>query len=243
MKQRVGIKICGISEAETLKTALSHGARFVGFVHYPPSPRHVSFDVLSGLAKLVPAEIGRVGVLVNPDQALLQACRQADVFSHLQIHQVPNPARLAWIKEQTNLPLWQAVGVSTQADIAELSCYAAVAELLLFDAKPNPQASHPTGEIGGNESSISTPLPGGNASAISTPLPGGNGVRFDWRILQHLRSPLPWMLSGGLDEHNIRQAVEITGARLLDVSSGVEEAPGVKSALKIAAFLKAAHQL
>lgn len=208
----VQAKICGISTPETLDVALSNGASHIGFVHFAKSPRHIATDAARALGARCPAHVGRVLLLVNPHPA--DAARLADEAGAdiIQLHGEETPAQLAEIKALTGLELWKAIPVRNSADLATTAQWRGAADLLLYDAKP------PAG----------------------SDLPGGNGLRFDWTLLQGHRHALPWALSGGLDPANIAEAIRMTGASLVDVSSGVESSPGIKDVDKIAAFLKAA---
>ena len=203
-------KICGISTAAALDGALSGGASHIGFVFFPPSPRHLPFDRAAGLAARVPREVQRVGVFVDPDPYLLDAAIGAGSLDILQLHKT-DPAKVAAIRGRSGLPAWAAVAVKTRADLELANRYRGAADRILYDAKTPEDAA----------------------------LPGGMGVRFDWDLLQGFRHPLPWALSGGLDPANVGEAIARTGATLVDVSSGVESAPGTKDVDKIAAFLKA----
>jgi phosphoribosylanthranilate isomerase len=208
-------KICGLSTAPSLAAALDGGAAYVGFVHFAKSPRHLPLGDLLGMAQRVPSRVGRVAVLVDPDDALIDRLAASGALSALQLHGSEDPARVAAVKQRSRLAVWKGLGVRTSADISAAKAFMGAADLLLFDAKPP------------------TPAPG------ETALPGGNGLRFDWRLLDGLALPMPWALSGGLDPETVAEAVRATGARLVDVSSGVEDAPGLKSIAKIQAFLKA----
>lgn len=202
-------KICGLSTADTLDAAIGGGARHVGLVFFPPSPRNVSLEQAAALAQRVPGDVGRVGVFVDPDDALLDAAIAAGRLDTVQLHNSA-PARIAAIKARHRVKVWAAIAVRTGADIARADADAGAADLILFDAK----------------------TPEGAA------LPGGMGVRFDWALLQGARHARPWALSGGLTADNVGTAMAQTGATLVDTSSGVESAPGVKDVAKIAAFLK-----
>lgn len=210
----VSAKICGLSTPETLDAAFAGGASHVGFVFFPPSPRNLSWDRATQLAARVPAHVSRVGVFVNPDDALLDRAVAAAHLDILQLHDTP-PARAAAIKARTSLPIWSALAVRRRSDLDAAAELATVADRILYDAKTPPGAA----------------------------LPGGMGVRFDWTLLDGFRHPAPWVLSGGLDPFNVAQAVAVTGATLVDVSSGVESAPGIKDVAKIAAFLEAVSGL
>ncbi|MDX3900494.1 MAG: phosphoribosylanthranilate isomerase [Sphingobium sp.] len=212
---RLAIKICGLSTPETVGAAVRAGAGHVGFVHFAKSPRHVEAERMRALAAAIPTHIERVGVVVDPDDALLTDLTGTGALTALQLHGQEHPARVAAIGRRFGLPVWKAISVKTRADIDASASYAGAADLLLFDAK----------------------TPDGAA------LPGGMGLRFDWTLLRDVRPTLPWGLSGGLDPDNVAEAIRITGAPLIDVSSGVESAPGVKDVDKIAAFCKAAGSL
>lgn len=207
-------KICGLSTPEALDTAIRGGASHVGFVFFPPSPRTLSRERAAQLAARVPGHVTRVGVFVDPDDALLESAIGAGQLQVLQLHGT-SPARAAAIRAHTRLDIWAAVAVKTRADLAAAATFTDAADRILYDAK----------------------TPAGAA------LPGGMGVRFDWTLLQGVRHPLPWALSGGLDPLNVAEAVTITGATMVDVSSGVESSPGIKDAGKIAAFLQTVKEL
>jgi len=205
------VKICGLSEPVTLDAAVGAGARHVGFVFFSPSPRHVAPDTAAGLAARVPGRVGRVGVFVDPDDALITAALAAARLTAIQLHRTA-PARVAALRRLAGVETWAVVAVRTRADLDGGREYTGAADRLLFDAK----------------------TPDGAA------LPGGMGLRFDWGLLDGVRHARPWGLSGGLDPDNVAEAIRRTRAPLIDVSSGVEDAPGVKNVDKIAAFLKAA---
>jgi phosphoribosylanthranilate isomerase len=209
----VHAKICGLSTPDTLDAAIKGGASHVGFVFFPPSPRHLSPDRAAQLAARVPAHVRTVGVFVDPDDALLEQA-VATGLDVLQLHKT-SPARAVAIRRRFGHELWVAVAVKTRADLGAAARFAGAADRILYDAK----------------------TPDGAA------LPGGMGVRFDWALLEGFAHPMRWALSGGLDPDNVTQAVHRTGATLVDVSSGVESAPGEKDTGKIAAFLSAVRAL
>ena len=213
MMPAVSTKICGLSTAEALDAAIGSGAAHVGFVVFPNSPRHVDPERLAALAARVPDRVRRVGVFVDPDDELLT--RAAPFLDVIQLHGRETADRVATVRARFGREIWRAVPVRTRADLAAAHQYRGAADRLLYDAKPPAGAD----------------------------LPGGLGLRFDWRLLDGFDHPLPWALSGGLDQANLAEAVAVTGARLVDVSSGVESAPGVKAVDKIAGFLQAAAQL
>ncbi|MET0249281.1 MAG: phosphoribosylanthranilate isomerase [Sphingobium sp.] len=208
---RIAIKICGLSTPETVGAALRAEATHLGFVHFARSPRHVQIEQLHALAAPVPVHVGRVAVLVDPDDETLAALIASGALTALQLHGKESAERVTAIRARFGLPVWKAVSVKTRADIEAASAYAGAADLLLFDAK----------------------TPDGAA------LPGGMGLRFDWTLLRGARLSTPWALSGGLDAGNVADAIRLTGAPMVDVSSGVERAPGVKDVDKIAAFCNA----
>ncbi len=211
----VRAKICGLSTPAAIAAAVAGGASHVGFVFFAKSPRNLDPDRAAALAGAVPDGVARVGVFVDPDDALLDRAVAAGRLDAIQLHGGEPPARAAAIRKRYAVELWQAVPVRTRADLAAASAYRGAADRILYDAKP----------------------PAGAA------LPGGMGLRFDWRLLDGFAHPLPWALSGGLDAANVAEAVGISGARLVDVSSGVESAPGVKVVDKIAAFLQSVARL
>lgn len=210
---RLAIKICGLSTPDTVGAAIKAGASHLGFVHFPKSPRHVEAGQIRALAAQVPAHIDRVAVLVDPADDILTQLIATNSLTALQLHGRESPERAAAIRQRFNLPVWKAISVKTRADIDAAKAYSGAADLLLFDAK----------------------TPEGAA------LPGGMGLRFDWTLLRGVPISLPWGLSGGLGIDNVAEAIRITGAPMIDVSSGVESAPGIKSVDKIMAFCKAAQ--
>lgn len=207
---RLAIKICGLSTPDTVGAAVRAGATHVGFVHFPKSPRHVESDQIKALAAVAPMHVERVAVLVDPDDGLLATLKQTGALSALQLHGKESPERAAAIRAAFGLPVWKAISVKTRADIDASEAYAGAVDRLLFDAK-TPEGT----------------------------LPGGMGMRFDWSLLADAAIATPWGLSGGLSIDNVAEALRITRAPLIDVSSGVEDAPGVKSVDKIMAFCKA----
>jgi phosphoribosylanthranilate isomerase len=207
-------KICGLSTAETVDAAVAAGASFVGFMTYPRSPRHVASDeLLAALGARVPRSVIRVGVFVDPDDALLDRRLATGAIDLLQLHGAETPERLAEIKARWGKPVMKVIKVSQACDVERgIAAYAGVAERLMFDA----------------------------AEGI---LPGGNAEPFDWAVLSGRRVPLPWFLAGGLTPENLAVAVKVTGSVAVDVSSGVESSRGVKSIERIRAFLECAKAL
>jgi phosphoribosylanthranilate isomerase len=206
----VRAKICGLSTAATLDAAIAGGASHVGFVFFPKSPRDLTIARAEELAARTPAHVTRVGVFVDPDDALLERAVPAGRLGAIQLHGRETPDRVAAIKARFGVETWKAVPVRTAADLATTGSYRGAADRIVYDAKTPDDAD----------------------------LPGGMGLRFDWTLLRGFAHPLPWILSGGLDASNLAEAVAISGATLVDVSSGVESAPGVKNVDKIAAFLQ-----
>jgi phosphoribosylanthranilate isomerase len=204
-------KICGLSTQESLGVAIEAGADFVGFVFFPPSPRAVTPEQAAELASVVPGEITKVGLFVDADDATIAATLDQVPLQALQLHGSESVRRLEEISSRFDLPVMKAVKVETAADVAGARIYQDVADWLLFDAK----------------------APKNMAGA----LPGGNALSFDWRLLQDQDWTVPWMLCGGLDAANVAEAVKITGAAAVDVSSGVEDRPGHKDPARIRAFL------
>lgn len=204
------IKICGLSTAETLEAAIVARADYAGLNFYPPSPRYVAPTKAAALAAQADGRITRVGVFVDPDDALLTEVLAAAPLDVLQFHGEESPKRLAELRTRFGLPVWKALPISNSADLDEVTRFVEAADLVLLDAK----------------------TPKGT-------LPGGMGLSFDWSLLSGWKAPLPWGLAGGLGLANIVSAIELTGARLVDCSSGVESAPGAKDGAKIAAFCAA----
>ena len=211
---RVMAKICGLSTPETLDAAIAGGASHVGFVFFPASPRHVTFDQARALAVRVPDHVTKVGVFVDPDDALIDAACTAAGLRTLQLHGT-DFHRIVDL-DSRGFRVWPAVSVRRASDVEEGGRYASVpVDRIVYDAKTPDDAL----------------------------LPGGMGLRFDWTILRGYRHPCDWVLAGGLTPENVTPAIQITGARMVDVSSGVETAPGVKDVDKIASFLKAVASL
>lgn len=206
------IKICGISTTETLAACLAARADYCGFMFYAPSPRFVSAPQAAGLAAQAGAAIRKVGVFVDADASALGEAVAAGRLDVIQLHGAETPARAAEVRARFGLPVWKVLSISQSDDVARAKAYAEACDLILFDAK----------------------TPKGT-------LPGGMGLAFDWRLLSAYKGPLPWGLAGGLNPGNVAEAVRQTGAPLVDTSSGVESAAGVKDIDKIRAFCQAAR--
>ncbi len=213
----VTAKICGLNDASAVTAAVAGGASHIGLVFYPPSPRRVTPRQAAALSAQVPGEVCKVGLFVDPDSDTLAATFAEVGLDLVQLHGDESPERVAAIRERFDVPVMKAIRVSCEADVAGAQAYAGVADRLLFDAR----------------------APATRLDA----LPGGNALAFDWRLLAGRRWPVPWMLSGGLDADNVAEAVEISGAHAVDVSSGVEDRRGHKSLARIAAFLAAVRRL
>lgn len=209
----IRVKICGLTTPEQVLWASEAGAAYVGLVFFAPSPRSLDLDRAADVAAAAPPGIAKVALLVDPDDALVDSVASLPI-DILQLHGHESPARVRAIKARTGLPVMKAIGVRTAADLDMIADYTHTADQVLVDAKP------PTGAV----------------------LPGGNGLSFDWTLLAGRRWPMPWMLAGGLSAENVAQAVTLTGAKQVDVSSGVESAPGIKSRELIEAFIAAARQ-
>ncbi len=210
----ISVKICGLTRPEDVDAAVAAGARYVGFVFFAKSPRNVSVAQAAKLAMAVPLGVAKVALVVNADNDRLDQIVAEVPLDMLQLHGSETPDRVAEIKARYGLPVMKAVGIAGPEDLAKLDLYATVADQILVDAKPPKDAE----------------------------LPGGNGLTFDWRLIARRRWLTPWMLAGGLGPSNAAEAVALTGVRQLDVSSGVESAPGLKDAAKIAAFVGAVTQ-
>lgn len=205
------IKICGLSTSETLAAALNEGASHVGFIFFPKSPRHVTPEAAGALRLAAKGRAQVVGVTVNADDATLDAIVSTVKPDILQLHGAETPERVLEVKARYGLPVMKALSISIADDLAHAQSFAAVADRLLFDAKPPRDAE----------------------------LPGGNGITFDWSLLTALDGSLPYMLSGGLNASNVGDALARVDPSGLDISSGVERAPGIKDVALIKAFFAA----
>jgi phosphoribosylanthranilate isomerase len=209
----IRVKICGLKSPQDVRAAAESGAAYVGFVFFPKSPRNISVEEAARIALEVPVGLCKVALTVNADDAMLDALTSAVPLDMLQLHGSESPERVAAVKARYGLPVMKAIGVADAEDLAQIDLYAQVADQLLIDAKPPKGAD----------------------------LPGGNGLAFDWRLLAGRKYwQCPWMLAGGLTPDNVAEAIRMTGARQVDVSSGVESAPGQKDADLVARFTAAA---
>jgi phosphoribosylanthranilate isomerase len=209
----IRVKICGLRTAADVAAVAQAGAAYAGFVFFAKSPRNLSIVQAKALALAAPVGLAKVALVVDADDATLDAIVEGVPLDMLQLHGHESPARVAEVRARYGLPVMKAVGVADEGDLAGLMEMSLAADQLLIDAKP----------------------------AKGADLPGGNGLAFDWRLLVGRKWLRPWMLAGGLTPANVAEAVRLTGARQVDISSGVESAPGVKDAARIAAFVAAAQ--
>ncbi len=208
----VAVKICGITDLDALEAAIDGGADMVGFVFYPPSPRVIEPDLAAELADVVPDGMAVVGLFVDADDAAYERVLRHLRLDIIQCHGKESPERIEFLRLEYGLPVMKAISIETAEDFQLVEAYQDVADRLLFDTKPPKDAL----------------------------LPGGNALSFDWSLLRNRKFSLPWMLAGGLDASNVAEAVKISKAKAVDVSSGVESQPGQKDPAKIRAFIKAA---
>ena len=209
-----GIKICGINTAAALDAALGARADHVGLVFFAPSPRNVSLTDAAQLSARAAGRIGKVGLFVDATDATIADAVAAGGLDAIQLHGIESPARAAELRARHGLPVWKALPVTQASDLDGAKAYVGAADLILFDAR----------------------------APVGADLPGGLGLVFDWSLLAGYRAPLPWGLAGGLSPDNVGEAIRTTAAPLVDVSSGVESAPGIKDVDRIAAFCKAARK-
>ncbi|WP_291730724.1 phosphoribosylanthranilate isomerase [Leisingera sp. F5] len=209
----IRVKICGLSAPQDVAAVAGAGAAYAGFVFFPKSPRNVSIEQAAALAVEAPVGLCKVALTVNATDAELDAITAAVPLDMLQLHGKESLQRVAEVRARYGLPVMKAVGIADAADLPQIALYEQVADQLLIDAKPPKEAA----------------------------LPGGNGLAFDWRLLAGRKYwQKPWMLAGGLTPDNVGEAIRMTGARQVDVSSGVESAPGRKDAGLIERFTVAA---
>ena len=209
----IRVKICGMRSVADVEAVARAGAAYAGFNFFPKSPRYLAPPQAREVALAAPIGLAKVALTVNADDAQLDAICDAVPLDMLQLHGTESPERVAQVRAHYGLPVMKAVGVADEADLAALIEYSLAADQILIDAKPPKDAV----------------------------LPGGNGLTFDWRLIAGRRWPVPWMLAGGLTAENVAEAITLTGATQVDVSSGVESAPGVKDPAMIRDFVAAAH--
>jgi phosphoribosylanthranilate isomerase len=209
----IRVKICGLKTTADVAAVAASGAAYAGFVFFAKSPRNLTIPAARELALAAPVGLAKVALVVDADDVFLDAITEAMPLDMLQLHGHESPDRVAEVRARYGLPVMKAVGVADEGDLAAVFDYSLVADQILVDAKPPKNAD----------------------------LPGGNGLSFDWRLVAQRRWLRPWMLAGGLTPDNVAEAIRLTNVRQVDVSSGVESAPGVKDAGRITAFVKAAQ--
>ena len=213
MTNPVSVKICGLVTVDDVHACAQAGANYMGLVFFEKSPRNISIPAARELALAAPLGLAKVALVVNPSDAELDAITQTVPLDMIQLHGKETPERVAQVKARYGLPVMKAVGIADGDDLPKLESYFGVADQILVDAKP-PQGGE---------------------------LPGGNGLSFDWRLIAGRRWPCPWMLAGGLIPDNVAEAITMTGATQVDVSSGVEDAPGIKSSDLIQKFVQSSR--
>ena len=213
----VGAKICGINSRAALEAAVAGGAEFVGFIFYPPSPRSVTPAEAAALAAIAGTRAVRTGLFVDPDDRLIDGVLADVPLDLIQLHGKESPERVRSLRRRTGRLVKKALRSGSAADGGAAEAYLEAADWLMFDALP--------------------------PETMKNALPGGNAVAFDWALLSGRAWPLPWMLAGGINSNNVADAVRLSGARVVDTSSGVEDAPGRKNPDKIKAFLDAVAAL
>jgi phosphoribosylanthranilate isomerase len=213
MVNPVSVKICGISTVDDVRACAGAGANYMGLVFFEKSPRNITIPAARDLALAAPMGLAKVALVVNPSDAELDAIAGTVPLDMIQLHGRETPERVAEVKARYGLPVMKAVGIADANDLPKLESYFGVADQILVDAKP----------------------PKGGE------LPGGNGLSFDWRLIAGRRWPCPWMLAGGLTPENVAEAVKMTGTKQVDVSSGIEDAPGQKNAELIQKFVQSSR--
>ena len=213
MTNPVSVKICGLATVDDVRACADAGAIYMGLVFFEKSPRNIIIPAARELALAAPLGLAKVALVVNPSDAELDAITATVPLDMLQLHGRETPKRVAEVKARYGLPVMKAVGIADGDDLPKLESYFGVADQILVDAKPPKDGE----------------------------LPGGNGLSFDWRLIAGRRWPCPWMLAGGLTPENVAEAVKMTGAKQVDVSSGVEDAPGQKNAELIQKFVQSSR--
>jgi phosphoribosylanthranilate isomerase len=213
MTNPVSVKICGLATVDDVRACADADANYMGLVFFEKSPRNITIPAARELALAAPLGLAKVALVVNPSDAELDAITATVPLDMLQLHGRETPERVAEVKARYGLPVMKAVGIADGDDLPKLESYFGVADQILVDAKP----------------------PKGGE------LPGGNGLSFDWRLIAGRRWPCPWMLAGGLTPENVAEAVKMTGVKQVDVSSGVQDAPGQKNAELIQKFVQSSR--
>ena len=212
----VEVKICGLDRPETVDGAVNAGAEMLGFVFYPPSPRNLTTSAASRLTNRVPASVKRVGLFVDPTDEMITTVLNQNVLDLIQLHGNEPPERVTEINGFTSLEVIKVLKISDFYDLRYVSIYQGVVDWLMFDALA--------------------------PKDMEGALPGGNALSFDWNILARANIPTPWILAGGLNLENVKEAMSTSGAKVVDVSSGVEKLPGVKCVEKIKSFIRAVKE-
>lgn len=204
------VKICGLTSHEAVKAAVNAGADYVGFVFFPPSPRHVTPQQAADFSLALPADVKTVAVMVDPSDDDITFMLKDFKPDFLQLHGHETKERVKEVREKFDVPVMKAIAVRSSDDVASGVSYSDIVDMLLFDAK----------------------------APSDSMLPGGNGLSFDWTLLKSRKFSVPWMLSGGLNIENVRQAMRISGATCVDVSSAVESEPGIKDEGLVREFIR-----
>ncbi|MEB8387885.1 phosphoribosylanthranilate isomerase [Rhodobacteraceae bacterium KMM 6894] len=212
MGRDIRVKMCGLTRAADVSAAVTAGAAYIGLNYFAPSPRFLSIEAMRAIALTIPVGVAKVALVVDADNAALDALTTGVPLDMLQLHGHETPARVAEVKQRYGLPVMKVLGIGGPEDLAQIDAHSAVADQLLVDTKPPKGASRP----------------------------GGNAMAFDWGLITGRRWSVPWMLAGGLTPDNVAEAVRATGARQVDVASGIESAPGIKDAALMRAFVSAA---
>ena len=212
--KEISIKICGLTQEKDVLEASSLGIDFLGFVIVEESSRYVTINRLKKLLKEIPSTIRTVALLVNPENDIVEKIVNEVKIDFLQLHGEESPERVLEISKNCKIPIIKAIGIKRKDDIKKIRSYENIVDYVLLDAKPESQKS----------------------------LPGGNGIAFDWKILKGFNVKKPWFLAGGLNSDNVSSAISITGANMVDVSSGVEVEPGIKSIEKISSFVRRVNE-
>ena len=212
--KEISIKICGLTQEKDVLEASSLGIDFLGFVLVAESSRYVTINRLKKLLKKIPSTIRTVALLVNPKNDIIEKIVNEVNIDFLQLHGQESPERVLEISKKSKIPIIKAIGIKRKDDIKKIRSYENIVDYVLLDAKPESEKS----------------------------LPGGNGIAFDWKILKGFNEKKPWFLAGGLNSDNVSNAISITGANMVDVSSGVEVEPGIKSIEQISSFVRRVNE-
>jgi phosphoribosylanthranilate isomerase len=213
MDRDIRVKMCGLTRAEDVSAAVQAGAAYIGLNFFAKSPRFLTIEAMRAIALSIPVGVAKVALVVDADDATLDALTAGVPLDMLQLHGHETPARVAEVKKRYGLPVMKVLGIGGPGDLPQIDAHSAVADQLLVDTKPPKGATRP----------------------------GGNAVAFDWGLIKGRRWSVPWMLAGGLTPDNVAEALRATGARQVDVASGIESAPGIKDAALMRAFVEAAQ--